>query len=194
MINKIKTNGIYSSIDGLHISHPLSAIECLSEVVADFETIIEIGYYRGGLTQYFAEFSRDSCQVIAYDIKDDERKKQNFQFNSKITFKTQNCFSEESVLEIKSIILNSNKTLLFCDGGDKDREFNLFSDFLKQDDVIMVHDYHDDSLNEEYAMHVNWHHAPECFYSEIERSVTNNNLKKYNYEPYRNNLIGSFIK
>lgn len=194
MINKIKTNGIYSSIDDLHISHPFSAIEALNKVVKDFQTIIEVGYYRGGLTQYFAEFSCDTCEVVAYDINDTERSNQNFKFSKKISFKKIDCFSDQGVEEIKNKIKSPGKTLLFCDGGDKDREFNLFSPFLKSGDMVMVHDYHDDSLNEKYAAHVSWHHPPECRFSEIEKSIKDNDLEKYDYELYRTNLIGSFIK
>jgi len=194
MNNSITSNGVNCYINGLHISHPASAISALNTVVVQFDKIIEVGYYKGGLTQYFAEFSSDDCKVVAYDINDKYRSDENFTFNNKISFEEVDCFSNQGFEKIKNEINHPGKVLLFCDGGDKDREFNLFSPFLKSGDVIMVHDYHDDSLDERYASHVNWPYAPECYYSDIKNSVETFDLKKYSYDLFRTNLIGSFTK
>ena len=42
---------------------------------------------------------------------------------------------------VTNMILNGGKTLVLCDGGNKINEFNFYSDFIKNGDIIMAHDY-----------------------------------------------------
>jgi hypothetical protein len=52
-------------------------------------------------------------------------------------------FLKNSLEKIKGILLKSKQCLILCDGGHKNQEFNLFSQFLKSGDIIMLHDYQD---------------------------------------------------
>jgi hypothetical protein len=191
MGNEIVQHGSVTYMDGLHISQPINALQELGSVINSFDTIIEIGYYMGGLTYWFFKNKKETAKVISYDITDGYRVK----YESDIQFITKDCFASEN--EIKDFIQSSGKTLLFCDGGYKEHEFNVFSKYLKKDDVIMLHDYYDDEQPEGYnsfAESAGWIYPYESKYSNIKKSVIENNLEKFKYEEFRKVLIGSFTK
>jgi hypothetical protein len=192
MTNIVEKKNYYCVCDGQHISLTYKSIEYLSKIVKDFDTIIEIGTYKGGLTYWFNLNKKEGAKVISYDIKDYKNFKEN-----DITFIIRDVFDEVSVSEIKNFIQNGGKTLLFCDGGFKNQEFNIFSKFLKNEDHIMLHDFLDDTQPEPYASFedsAGWCHRNESNYLAINNSVNENGLVKFMYEDFRRNIIGSFKK
>jgi hypothetical protein len=191
MKNNIIQNGSITYMDGIHISQPINALKELHNIISLFDIIIEIGYYMGGLTYWFFKNKKETAKIISYDISDNHRVK----YESDILFITKDCFSSE--IEIKNFIQNHGRTLLFCDGGAKEQEFNTFSKFLKKDDVIMLHDYYDDEQSEGYnsfSESSGWVYPYESKYSSIKESINKYNLQKFKYEEFRKVLIGSFIK
>ena len=42
---------------------------------------------------------------------------------------------------VAGLIGGAGRTLLLCDNGNKNREFNLYAPYLKHGDIIMAHDY-----------------------------------------------------
>lgn len=191
MSNKIIQIGSVTYVDDLHVSQPIKALEELSHIIKSFDTIIEIGYYMGGLTYWFFKNKKETAQIISYDITDVNRIK----YESDIKFITKDCFYAEN--EIEGFIKNPGRTLLFCDGGFKEKEFNTFCKYLKKDDVIMVHDYYDDEKPEKYNSFPEsngWIYPHESKFSSIKESINKNNLQKFKYEEFRKVLIGSFIK
>lgn len=94
-----------------------------------------------------------------------------------INYKIKNI--NNSFDEIKNEIQKDGVTLLLCDGGDKVNEFNTFSNYLKNNDIIMAHDYavNDKVFNEEIKNKLwNWH---EIQYSQIQDACEKNNLQDY---------------
>lgn len=171
---------------------PHSAIP-FSQVVKEFDLIIEIGYYWGGLTLWFEKNKKEGAKVIGYDIDDSHREV----FDKKMDYRIADCFDPDTKQEIIDLIQNSGKTLLFCDGGNKDREFIEYCGSIKDGDVIMIHDYWDDSQPEPYNSFPEsegWAYGYEARYSDIEESILTNNLEGYYYEDFRKCLIGSFIR
>jgi hypothetical protein len=192
MSNIVEKKQYFCECDGQHISLTYKSIEYLSKIIKDFDTIIEIGTYKGGLTYWFNLNKKDGAKVISYDIKDFKNYKE---YN--IKFIIRNVFDEVSVSEIKNYIETGGKTLLFCDGGFKNQEFNTFSKFLKSGDHIMLHDFFDDTRPEPYASFedsAGWCHKSESNYLGIINSVSENKLVKFMYEDFRRNIIGSFKK
>lgn len=128
--------------------------------------IIEIGTYFGGFTKILSDsnLGKNSNGIYTFDIEDLKLNKRQYMIEKReivlphknvsqslfenctnVSFHKMNIFSEEALKYIKSKIDN-NKVIIFCDGGNKPQEFNLFSRFLKKDDFILAHDY---SFNEE---------------------------------------------
>ena len=80
------------------------------------------------------------------------------------------------------MIENSGKVLVLCDGGNKVREFNIISDFLKPGDVIMAHDYAPNRqvFENKYKNKLwNWFEIQD---RDIQDAVDSNNLKDYHTE------------
>ena len=85
--------------------------------------------------------------------------------------------------------------LLLCDGGNKNREFNLFSNYLKKNDVIMCHDYSES--NADFLIMKNnagWGHPSESHLNAIQKSIDGNNLSKFYYEEFKAVIWGAFKK
>lgn len=163
-----------------------------NKILSEFNTIIEIGYHRGGLSLWLNDNKRTDTKLICYDITNEF-----LQVNEKenIDFRIKNCYLAENILEIKNEINKDGKTLVLCDGGDKNFEFITFSEFLKNGDVIMCHDYCE-TIDEYLKLknNINWITPAESFYNEIKKSISDNKLIPYNYTNFKNVLWGSFIK
>jgi hypothetical protein len=83
---------------------------------------------------------------------------------------------------------------LFCDGGDKIKEFNAYADFIKNGDLICCHDFaYNDSFfkSELYLKWWGWH---EISFKDIEESIIKNNLKQLYLEIASACAIGIFGK
>ena len=124
---------------------PMSQIRGFQRVFEDFKTslgkwvpntIIEIGTFAGGFTLFLRHLFPET-KVITYDITDKFLDKE-LLTNNNIELRLVDVFSNPSIIES---IQASENLLLFCDGGDKPREFNTFSRYVKPGDFIFAHDY-----------------------------------------------------
>ena len=84
MEDNIIQNGSVTYMDGIHISQPINALKELGSIIKSFDTIIEIGYYMGGLTYWFFKNKKETAKIISYDIHDHNR----VQYESDISFIT----------------------------------------------------------------------------------------------------------
>ena len=102
------------------------------EVLRDrkFARIIEFGTWKGGLAFYLCMFAMNrEADFITYDINSPEKTVLRDMFAFEASFKKKDIFTD--VKNIKAEITSPGRTVLFCDGGDKTREFKLFSPVLK---------------------------------------------------------------
>ena len=100
------------------------------------ERIIEIGTAYGGftylLTQTFPDAkvysfdveTRDGVIALAFDLDF-------YYFKEDIT----------STDALSRLVPKEGQTIVFCDGGNKLKEFNKVAPMLKKGDIILVHDY-----------------------------------------------------
>ncbi len=106
------------------------------------------------------------------------------------------CFSDAGRSLIIDKIKNGGRVLLLCDGGSKNLEFNLFSRYIKERDVIMLHDYKE--TTERYwniASKLNWRYGSESSYDEIKNSLMLYGIDRHPlYEEFENVFWGAFIK
>lgn len=105
--------------------------------------VVEIGSARGGLPLILKSIISYDFDIISYDIVYQEIRDQYSEFikEKNINFIVADCFDEKHEKEIADFIKQEGVTLVLCDGGDKIREFNTFSKYLKPGDLIMCHDY-----------------------------------------------------
>ena len=119
--------------------HEGAAMELIYEIVANFdpEVVIELGTKNGGFTEALQGATKDSAEIYSYDH---------------IGYKVSGGFREnvrfiicdvltEPVNSIVELCESDKKVLLYCDNGDKTREFELYTKYLKKGDMLGVHDW-----------------------------------------------------
>ena len=163
MLNYLLNNHIsnkiqFSEITNWHNSHPFYRLNYyngiqISQVLgiylffnkdflSNFDNIVEIGSYNGGLSSYIFDTKKESASFVSYDIE--PKINTAAQNRPDIDFRIGDCFEEKYYNEIVELIKKSGRTLLICDGGNKTKEFNEFSKYLKKDDIVILHDYKQD--------------------------------------------------
>jgi len=112
-----------------------------------FDTIIELGSGAGGFSLYLAE--KFGAKFHTFDIinkmdRYSDVRKRIESFESHVYF--EDIFRSSN---LKKLFAANKRILLLCDNGDKLRELQAFAPLLKNNDVIMVHDYFPTALDYE---------------------------------------------
>lgn len=142
-MNEVKSSFEYKGIPTQQVPEVLLVFEDFLKN-EKFDNVIEIGTSYGGLSLFLYEKSKElNFSFTTYDISESRVKK--FWNDNELPFnyKIEDCFSEKTQSEIISKITNG-KNLLLCDGGNKIKEFNLFSKYISVGSYIMAHDYSKD--------------------------------------------------
>ena len=112
--------------------------------------IFEIGTAGGGTTMCIREhldsINLQSTKIKTFEVKEHKWFQKMRECNIDVVIdnifdKSYRNLSKPEVA--KDFIQQSGRTIVLCDGGSKINEFNLLSDFLKPNDIIMAHDYVD---------------------------------------------------
>lgn len=174
------------------IAAQTSRIEAAFKMVLnEFSTIIEIGFDRGALSSWLYQNKNKNTKLVSYDISFDSKEIN----DDNIDFRLGDCFNQEIIDEIKSLIQLPGKTLVLCDGGNKEKEFALYSAFLKSGDVIMLHDYaHSSEDYERVLSETGWLTNAESKFENIQQSIKSCSLIPYHYDMFKDALWGSFNK
>lgn len=158
----------------------------ISEVKPD--RILEIGTALGGFTEFLKIITEElnlNTKILSYDIS--ERPWYSQMIEKGIDVRVENIFNEDWTgvkQEVVDFVQQEGRTIVLCDGGWKIGEFKIFSKLIKEGDFILAHDY---SISKEiYETEIkdkiwNWCEITE---SDIEESVTENNLKFYNQDKF----------
>ena len=146
--------------------------------IEKFDLMVEIGTAGGGWTIFLQEAANSmDAKFITYDIHNFPQKGLEFA-NLGIDFRLKNVFSNSQ--EIIDLISQPDKRVaLFCDGGDKIKEFNLFSYHLKSGDFIFAHDYAPSYKFFMDHMHGVWWDWCEISDDYISTAFEENNFVKY---------------
>jgi hypothetical protein len=116
-----------------------------------------------------------NAEIITYDVIETKHKATLEENN--ISVNVQSVFEDYDAVE--DYISRKGQTLVLCDGGNKIKEFEVFSRILKSGDIIMAHDYsYDDVLYQAYIKNHVWRWC-EIQYKDIALSVSQNNLEPY---------------
>jgi len=136
-------------------------------VLEKFDNIIEIGTGNGGFSAYIAMKAKEvNAKFITYDIK----KITNLDIKGYLKFldvDIRTCNVNNDVY-IENIIKGKGRCLLLIDGALKSIPFKRFAGMIKENDIIMTHDYYKNESISEYGTFV---------FSEVEKSINDNNLK-----------------
>ena len=133
--------------------------------------VLEIGTATGGFIRAVRDLT--NAEIVTYDIKETKHKATLEENN--ITVKVQSAFDDFDFIE--QYISAENQVLVICDGGNKPKEFEVFSRLLKPGDIIMAHDYsRDEELYRVYIKHNVWRWC-EIQYKDIALAVQEYNLQ-----------------
>lgn len=181
-------NGGFIYLDTKMQQNPkaLDVFEDFFEKNKDIDLVIEIGSAWGSLSMFIKDQTdKIDANFVTYEIvknrKDQLMKNKHFASRN-IDMRICNIFEPKNLEEVHQMILSSGKTLVLCDGGNKVREFNTISNFLKSGDIIMAHDYapNRDIFEKKYKDKIwNWLEIQDL---DIEDAVNMNNLKDYHKE------------
>ena len=152
--------------------------------------ILEIGTSLGGFTSflnYTCKLLNLDCKILTYDVH--EKSWYQEMIDEGIDVRIENVFHpnySQVNQEVIDFIQNDGVTLILCDGGDKIKEFNILSDYMKEGDFIMAHDYAENrEVFEEkvYKKIWNWHEISDA---DIDEPCMRNNLFSHNKEIFDN--------
>jgi hypothetical protein len=184
----------YAIIENIIAAQVPKALDTFSKIIKNFDLILEIGTHRGAFSIWLYNNKNINCKFKTFEI-DPSVIKIPDKYKSLIDIEIADCFSEKTICDIKNLIETHGKTMLLCDGGNKNKEFITYSKYLKPNDIIMLHDYADNIKNyEQITKKHNWKHGCESWFDAIEQSVIENNLEKFLYDDFSEILWGSFIK
>ena len=186
-VNLIMNDGL-SSYMGMASQQNHNVYEVFYNFLNDVKPkrILEIGTALGGFTQFLKKVSDElqlDINILSYDIY--EMTWYQTMIQNDIDVRVENVFDSnyQSVKqEVIDFIQQGGITLVLCDGGNKVGEFNLLSNYIKEGDFIMAHDYADNRENFDTNFNRkiwNWHEIQD---SDINESCLRNNLKSYNKE------------
>lgn len=152
--------------------------------------ILEIGTALGGFTNFLNISKKElglDTEILSYDIS--ERPWYKDMISDGIDVRVEDVFNFIDFTvkqEVIDFIRRDGITIVLCDGGWKKGEFNVLSDFLKQGDFILAHDY---AENKEvfqeriYGKIWNWHEIEDA---DIREASDRNNLQLYEKETFEN--------
>jgi cephalosporin hydroxylase len=190
--SNLEFNDSISTFDGWGAQQNPNSFEVFHNFLQEIKPsqILEIGTSLGGFTSflnYTCKLLDIPCKIITYDIYYkswyEEMKTEG------IDVRVEDVFHDgyQSVnQEVIDFIKSDGTTLILCDGGDKIREFNLLSNFMKDGDFIMAHDYAEDrkAFEDNVYMKIwNWH---EICDNDISEPCLRNNLTTHNKEIFDN--------
>lgn len=182
----LEKNDSLSSYEGMTCQQNPHCFDAFYQLIKDKNPsrILEIGTSLGGLTQYLKHICDGlglDTNIRSYDIHG--RHEYDKMVKNGIDVRIENIFSQDynELIdnEVEEFIKSEGVTIVLCDGGNKIREFNFLSKYLKVGDIIMAHDYAYDRevfLNEIDKIYWNWHEISE---SDIKESVEKHNLKPF---------------
>jgi hypothetical protein len=160
----------------------------------DIKQIVEIGTNRGGLSIWLSDNAPENCQILTLDINRGFLQYNEKDYSHNLQFVEADCFHNGKDL-IVSWIQKPGQTLVLCDGGHKNEEFKLFSQYLKPNDIILLHDYIDNgTIWGKTITKYDWPSPPESSRAAIENSLLVTNLEEYQYIKSCEHLWGCFKK
>lgn len=133
--------------------------------------VLEIGTATGGFICAVRDLT--DAEIITYDVLETKHKATLEENNISVNVKS--VFDDYETVE--DYISGKGQVLVLCDGGNKIKEFDVFSKLLKSGDIIMAHDYsYDENLYRAYIRENVWNWC-EIQYKDIALAVETNNLE-----------------
>lgn len=142
----------YSFFLGVRMQHTYWLYKYMDDILhanPQIERFVEIGTGGGAMSVYFAlNAVQRGTHLLTFDIQTREHKHKIDAVFDKLGVE----FVEEDVFDnIEKVEkhMDSRPSFLFCDGGDKYKEFKTFAPLMPSGSVVGIHDYGDEVLPEQ---------------------------------------------
>jgi len=135
-----------SYFSGTRMQHSYIAMYVLENILINLrpKKIVELGARWGGTTSFFGVWAAaNNAQFLSLDLSDhlrDTAKRLLNRLKPNVELRYENDFNPTCIEYIKHWI-GDDKSLIYCDGGDKTREIDVYSKFLTPGSIIACHDY-----------------------------------------------------
>ena len=128
---------MFHTENGTPCFHEAESIPEIKRIVSEYEPglVIELGTKNGGLTEYLQD-ATDS-PIWSYDIIALPLGKK---FRDNVIFCITDILSKPHNSLIELCKLNVKK-ILYCDNGNKIKEFKMYAQYLNKGDILGVHDW-----------------------------------------------------
>lgn len=190
----------YLEIEGIHAGQLPQTPDTFQTIIKDYDLIIEIGTNQGGFTIWLNNNKKETAKLISLEINPETIKIPK-DHPAHQTIRIQNALHPDTITQIQQEINQREKTLILCDGGNKNQEFDTYAQIIKPGDTIMLHDYADSPNEEENYRKAKqkqvgdaWPNGPETNLATITQTINQQNLEKYQYPKFTAILWGSFQK
>ena len=198
--SNLEHNDSISTYDGWGAQQNPNAFEVFYNFLNEIKPlrILEIGTSLGGFTSFLNYATKRlniPCNILSYDIHFKDW--YNDMINEGIDVRVENVFNHhytEVKQEVIDFIQQDGMTLILCDGGSKIHEFKILSNYMKNNDFIMAHDYsqNKETFKENVYMKIwNWHEIED---KDIQEACEKNNLISYNQEIFNTIAWGCKVK
>jgi hypothetical protein len=177
-----EVNG-FNVIFGMPTQQKLGVLTMFAEILAKEEPdlIIEIGFGYGGISSFLALYSKvKNAKFHTYDIEIRIQEIVDIVINLSGNVCVKDIFDDESF--IAEMIFQSVRCLIICDGENKTKELATFSKYLRNDDLIICHDY---IPNKEIG-------DPTWLWCEVEDKDIVSLMTKYNLNKYMPNILEKY--
>lgn len=148
------------------LNHTINTFEGFKSIINEFSTIVITGDENIQLLNWFKDNKKTGSVILT-----------------------------KSIDEIINSLHGENRTLVLCDGENQLEIFNKVGEYLKENDVIMIHGFCDDiEYYSPLTKILNWTPTPDVYLDDISNAIHDNNLSPYKYFEFRNMFWGSFTK
>jgi len=119
--------------------HEAGAMDTIWNIISEFnpDLVVELGTFNGGFTELLQAVTHENVEIYSYDRISYPLKSI---FRSNVTFVIADILSEPHP-DIVRLCKSKPRKLLYCDNGNKIREFELYATHLNEDDLLGVHDW-----------------------------------------------------
>ena len=130
---------MFLTISGTPCYHEAEAIEPIMDIIREFDPdmVIELGTKNGGFTEFIHESTRGDVPIYSYDVL---KMPMGFKFRQNVSFFVADILSSP-LDDIICLCSNSKKKFLYCDNGNKIKEFKMYAKHLNSGDLLGVHDW-----------------------------------------------------
>ncbi len=138
----IQPKDTWDKYQGIWMSQCKGAIKVIGDFIKEnpFDMIIETGTYTGGMTLFLSKILGDKLHSFDIDgsfVKDTTR---NQILGNNTSLYTEDIFNSNTIPKL--LLSCKGRVLLLLDNGDKLMELAMYHRYLKEGDIVMLHDYH----------------------------------------------------